>query len=94
METQSWPHGGEAGADRARRRLVDVGVLQDHHGVLAAEFEGDADQACGGGLRDLAAGAGGAGEGDVVGVLHDLGADDRALAEDDLEDLGRAGPPR
>ncbi len=80
--------GGEAGADRARRRLLDVGVLQDHHGVLSAEFEGDADQPGGGGLRDLAAGAGGAGERDVVGVLDDLGADDRALAEDDLEDPG------
>ena len=39
-------------------------------------------------LGDLAAGAGGAGEGDVVGVLDDRGADDRALAEHDLPDLG------
>lgn len=79
---------GEAGADGARRGLLDVGVLKDQHGVLAAEFQGDADQAGGGSLGDLTAGAGGAGEGDVVGVLDDLGADDRALAEDDLEDLG------
>ncbi len=79
---------GEAGAYGTRRGLLDVGVLQHQHGVLAAEFEGDADQAGGGALGDLAAGAGGAGEGDVVRVLDDLGSDDRALAEDDLEDLG------
>lgn len=79
---------GEAAADGSRGRLLDVGVLQDQHRVLAAEFEGDADQAGGGALGDLAAGARGAGEGDVVGVLDDFGAYDRALAEDDLEDVG------
>ncbi len=84
--------GGEAGAYGAGGGLFEVGVVQDQHGVLAAEFERDADQAGGGALGDLAAGAGGAGEGDVVGVLDDLGADDRALAEHDLEDaLGQAG---
>lgn len=39
MEMQSWPHGGEAGADGTGGGLVEIGVLQDHHGVLAAEFE-------------------------------------------------------
>lgn len=80
--------GGEAGPDGAGGRLLYVGVLKDQHGVLAAEFEGDADQAGGGAPGDLAAGAGGAGEGDVVGVLDDLGADDRTVADDDLEDVG------
>ena len=80
--------GGEAGADGARGGLVEVGVRQHQHGVLAAEFERDADQPGGGALGDLAAGAGGAGERDVVGVLDDLGADDRAVADDDLEDVG------
>ncbi len=80
--------GGEAGADGARGGLLHVGVRQDQHGVLSAEFQRDADQTGGGALGDLAAGAGGAGEGDVVGVPDDLGADDRALAEHDLEDVG------
>lgn len=80
--------GGEAGADGARGGLLDVGVGEDEHGVLAAEFEGDPDQAGGRALGDLAAGAGGAGEGDVVGVPDHLGADDGSVAEDDLEDLG------
>ena len=83
------PGGGEAGADGTGGGLLDVGVVEDQHGVLAAEFEGDADQTGGGALGDLAAGAGGAGEGDVVGVPDDLGSDDRAVTDDDLEDLGR-----
>ena len=88
MEMQSWP------AEEKQARTAPAAAFsmsassQDQHGVLAAEFEGDADQPGGGALGDLAAGAGGAGEGDVVGVLDDLGADDRALADDDLEDLG------
>lgn len=87
MEMQSWP-AEEKQARTSRGGLVQVGVLQHQHGVLAAEFEGDPDQAGGGSLGDLAAGAGGAGERDVVGVPDDLGADDRALAEDDLEHVG------
>lgn len=82
------PGGGEAGADGSGGGLLDVGVLQHEHGVLAAELQGDADQPGRGADGDLAAGAGGAGEGDVVGAADDLGADDGALAEDDLEDLG------
>lgn len=88
MEMHSWPHGGEAGAHGSRGGLLDVGVVQDEHGVLAAEFQGDPDEAGGRALGDLAAGAGGAGERDVVGVADHLGADDGAVAEDDLEDLG------
>ncbi len=83
--------GGEAAADGARGGLVEVGVVEDQHGVLAAEFEGGADEAGGGALGDLAARTGGAGEGDVVGVGDDGGADDGALAENDLPD-GRGQP--
>lgn len=68
--------------------LLHVGVLQDQHGVLATQFEGDADEPGGGSLGDLTAGPGGAGEGDVVGTADDLGADDGALTQDDLEHLG------
>ncbi len=39
------PGGGEAGGDGSGGGLVDVGVVEDDHGVLAAEFEGGADQA-------------------------------------------------
>ena len=57
--------------------LLEVGVAQRPHGVLAAELEADADQA-----RRRRAWAtsrpvrGGAGEADVVGVLDDGLADD------------------
>lgn len=80
--------GGEAGADGTGGGLLHVGVLEDQHGVLAAELQRDADQAGGRALGDLAAGARGAGERDVVGVLDDLGPDDRSVTEDDLEHLG------
>jgi hypothetical protein len=37
--------GGEACGDDAVGGAVDVGVVEDDHGVLAAEFEGSADEA-------------------------------------------------
>lgn len=79
---------GEAGADGAGGGLLHVGVPEHQHGVLAAELQRDPDEPGRRTLRDLAAGAGGTGERDVVGVLDDLGADDRSVAEDHLEHLG------
>lgn len=63
--------------------------MEHQHGVLAAEFQRAAHQPGSGAASDLAAGAGGAGEGDVVGAFDDGGADDVALADDDLPHLGR-----
>ncbi len=82
------PGGGEAGPDGAFGGLVQVGVGQHQHGVLAAQLQRGADQAGGGLLGDLAAGPGRAGERDVVGVVDHGRADHRAVADHDLPEVG------
>ena len=62
---------GEGRADRALGGLLEVGVAQHQHRVLAAELERAADQPLGALLRDQLAGGGRAGEADVVGALDD-----------------------
>src|SRR5690606_37736634 len=75
---------GDAGlaVDHERHRqqggddLVDVGVVEDDRGGLAAQFQGDAGDAGGAGGHDLLARGGAAGEGDLVdsGVVDEVGA--------------------
>ena len=55
MEMHSWPAEEKQPRTAPDGGLLHVGVLEHQHGVLAAEFEGDADQAGGGALGDLAA---------------------------------------
>ena len=65
---------GHAAPDRTVRRPLEVGVGEHDHRVLAPELEAVWDQPLGGALGDLPAGAGGAGELDVVGLVNQRGA--------------------
>ena len=58
------PDGG-AGGD------VQIGVVEDNHGVRAAEFEDDGEQARGGSGGDTASGGDAAGEDELVDVAGD-----------------------
>ena len=81
------------GVDEALDGAVEIGVLEDDVGRLAAELERQALAGAGGGLADDLADFGRAGEGDLVdiGVIDDRGAG-VALAGDDVDDaLGQAG---
>lgn len=75
--------------------VVDVGVLEDDVGRLATELESDLLQVGGGGgLEDLAADDGGAGESDLVDVHvgRESGTGDLAETRDDVNDTrGEAG---
>ncbi len=83
---------GEAGADRALGRPVQVGVAQHQDRVLAAQLQRAADQPVGALLGDQLAGRGGAGEADVVGALDDRAAELATRTGDDVpEVLGEAG---
>ena len=85
-------HPGQRGAGLARvevalrhaggDRLLEVGVVEDHVGRLAAELQRHRFTVARGQLRTRLPGAGGAGEGDHVdvGVGGDRLADDRADA--------------
>ena len=72
-------------------RRVEVGIVQQDVGRLAAQFLVDALDRVGRGLRDEDAGAGRAREGHHVDVRMacDGLADSRAVAVDEVEDAGR-----
>src|SRR5690606_9844777 len=80
--------GGEGGQRGGR---VEVGVVEDDEGRLAAQLEEHARQVLGGGGHDLASGGGGAGERDQVDarVGREHGAQGVVRAGDDVEDAGR-----
>ena len=65
----------EAVAHRTLGGLLEVGVGQHQHGVLAAELERAADQPAGAALGELAAGRRRAGEADEVAAVDDRAAD-------------------
>ena len=64
------------GVDEALDGAVEIGVLEDDVGRLAAELEAEALAGAGGGLADDLADLGRAGEGDLVdiGMIDDRGA--------------------
>jgi hypothetical protein len=72
-------------------RGLEVGVVENDVGRLAAEFLGDALDGIGGGLGHQDAGAGRAGEGHHVdiGMRAQRRADTRAVAVDEVEHAGR-----
>ena len=77
---------------RALHDLVEVGVGQHDHRVLAAQLEAGADQVLAGPLADEPAGVRGAGEHHVVGVVDQRRADVRPLPADHPEQaLRKAG---
>lgn len=63
-----------AAPHRGVRRPLDVGVGEHDHRVLPPELEAVGNQPLGGPLGDLPAGARGAGELDVVGLVHQRSA--------------------
>src|SRR5690606_8207120 len=83
------------GVDQALDGAVDVGVLEDDVGRLAAELEGEAFAGAGGRAADQLADLGGAGEGDLldIGVGDDGGAG-VAHAGDDIDDARRQAGAR
>ena len=87
----------EDGVRRGGRGLLEVGVGEDDVRGLAAELERDALDRRGGAFHHGAADLGRAGEADLrdVGMLDEALADDRALADDDVEHaLGDPGLER
>ncbi len=83
--------GAEGSPERAVEGEVEVGVVEDDHGVLAAHFKGAGLEVACGGLADDAADFRGAGEGDGAdeGMLDEWGAGFRTKAGDDVDDSGR-----
>src|SRR5581483_6111335 len=76
----------DGAAEKSGDGLVEVGVVEDDGGRLAAQLEGDAPQALAAQRRDALAGGGAAGEADLV----DVGVGDEVLAHgpvggDDVE---------
>jgi hypothetical protein len=65
---------GHAAPDCTVRRSLEVRVGEHDHRVLAAELETAGDQPLGSAPSDPPACAGGAGELDVVGLVHQRGA--------------------
>ena len=87
----------EHGVRRGGGGLLEVGVGEDDVGRLAAELERDALDRPGRAAHHLLPDLGRAGEADLgdVGVLDQPLPDDRALADDDVDDaLGEAGLER
>ena len=80
----------DAGGGRLAGGL-DVGIVEDHVGGLAAEFERDPFEVAGGAAQDAAADAGRAGERHLVdiGMIDQRVADDAAGAGDDVEHARR-----
>ncbi len=72
-------------------RLVDIGVVHDDEGRLAAELEADRLDAFGAERVDLAARADAPGHRDEVGALvrHEMRANRSAVANDDIDDTLR-----
>jgi len=82
-------HRGEAGRCGVGGGLRRVDVVEHDEGVLAAEFEGGADQSSGGALADPRARGGRTRETHVVDGVDDGIADDRSLTGDDGPEGGR-----
>ncbi len=84
----------ERGEPQARHRGVEVGVVEHDRGRLAAQLEADPLQLLAADRGDLAAGRGGAGEGDLVdaGVRHQVLAG-LAAAGHDVDHAVRARRP-
>ena len=72
------PDGGTGGG-------VNVGIVEDDHGVFAAEFEGDGEQALGGGDGDTASGGDAAGENQLIDLAGDQRLAGGSESGDDLE---------
>ena len=77
-------------ADGAGHGLVDVGIFQQQHGVLAAQFEGEARHVLQRGDAHLLADGGGAGEGHLVHqrMRHQRRADLGTTADQHVEHPG------
>ena len=77
LQVQTEPPKKNFEVDSRVDRLVDVGVVHDDEGRLAAELEADRLDALGAERVDLAAGPHAAGHRDEVGVLvrHEMRAD-------------------
>ena len=89
------PGGGEAGADGALGRPVEVGVARRRTSRSCRRARGETPTSRRAArLGDLPPGRGRAGEADVVGALDDGLPDRRAVAEHDLQHVGRAARPR
>ena len=88
---QSWPALSKTAYGAPRPPLLEVGVGEDDVGRLAAELERDALDRRGGALHHRAAHLGRAGEADLrhVRMLDEAAADDRALADEDVDDALR-----
>ena len=83
---------GEHGALGTLGGALEVSVLGDVHGVLAAELEGCTDKALTGVACDLTPDVRRARVHDVVRTLEDRAADGGAVAQSDLEEpLGQTG---
>ena len=83
---------GEAAADGAVHRRVEVGVVEDDHRVLAAEFQRAAHQPLRGFRGDEPAGGGAAGEAQEVDLVEDRLAQLGAPAGKDVQEVaGQAG---
>ena len=91
---QTWPWLNQMASTRPSMALVEIGVVEDDVGRLAAELEAEALAGAGGGGADDLADLGRAGEGDLVdiGMVDDGGAG-VALAGDDVDDALGAGRP-
>ena len=88
---QSWPALSKTAYGAERGGLLQVGVGEDDVGRLAAELERDALDRRGGARHDPLPDLGRAGEADLgdVRMLDEPLADDRSLADDDVQDAFR-----
>ena len=78
----------EAGGEHLRDHCVEIGVVEDDRGALAAELERDPFHRVGGGPHDRPSGRGRTGEGDFahIGVRGECRAGHRTEAVDDVDD--------
>ena len=85
--------GAECTPERAFEGEIEIGVVHDDHGVLAAHFERYGLEGGGGALGDVGAHGGGAGEADGadIGMFDDGRACFGAEAGDDV-DYARGQP--
>ena len=94
VAVQRWPVVPNAAPEAAFDGEVEVGVVEDDHGILAAEFERAMFETLGGDAADDAADGGRSGERDGahVGMLGERRADFGAESGDDVDDaFGQAG---
>ncbi len=78
---------GEAAPECPVHRAVQVGVGEDDHGVLSAQFEFNGDQVARGLFHDRLSGGFAAGEEDLVRVVVDAAGADFLGAVDNVDDV-------